>query len=385
MTDSSNIDKAVAYLGSTLKELVQAQTPSIDYTKIVDSLPKRSLSGDHIRGGIIAEFTSQGIKDLAQSTKITVSNDTVKIDNLTVDKIAGSIVVEQNIQAKNITVEGHLKAATLEVLEIKADSRIERSASLEFKKAENESLENKGLWWIGEGYAKQLVYKSNPDRFFSTENLDLNRDKHYSIAGVPVLSSVELGNTITKSNLREVGRLKGLIVDGNVIIDQYIVYNSTTNRLGIGTEEPNAALSVEEDGVEVMLGSRDQTRGIVGTYASIPFDIVTDNTSRITVQPNGDIQLGNTNQYPSKIFVHGKVSIGAKTPDERVSLQVQGPIKFDDRIHQYNSAVPNNGSYNKGDIVWNTDPRPGSYVGWVCVSAGSPGMWLPFGEIKLTP
>lgn len=39
------------------------------------------------------------------------------------------------------------------------------------------------------------------------------------------------------------------------------------------------------------------------------------------------------------------------------------------------------GSYEVGDIVWNTAPTAGGYIGWVCVAAGSPGTWKGFGAI----
>ena len=33
-------------------------------------------------------------------------------------------------------------------------------------------------------------------------------------------------------------------------------------------------------------------------------------------------------------------------------------------------------------IVWNDDPKPTSYVGWVCVREGTPGEWKAFGQIS---
>jgi hypothetical protein len=44
-------------------------------------------------------------------------------------------------------------------------------------------------------------------------------------------------------------------------------------------------------------------------------------------------------------------------------------------------AVPTTGQFNKGDICWNSDPKTSDYVGWVCVMAGDPGQWEPFGGI----
>ena len=35
----------------------------------------------------------------------------------------------------------------------------------------------------------------------------------------------------------------------------------------------------------------------------------------------------------------------------------------------------------KGDIVYNTGAAAGGKVGWVCVTAGTPGTWKAFGAI----
>jgi hypothetical protein len=45
------------------------------------------------------------------------------------------------------------------------------------------------------------------------------------------------------------------------------------------------------------------------------------------------------------------------------------------------SAPPEHGTWRVGDQVLNQQPKTGFYVGWVCVTAGSPGEWRPFGLI----
>ena len=60
-------------------------------------------------------------------------------------------------------------------------------------------------------------------------HFELNKDREYRIDGNQVLSATALGIGVVKSNLREVGRLRGLIVDGSVSLDQYVFYNNTTN------------------------------------------------------------------------------------------------------------------------------------------------------------
>ena len=48
----------------------------------------------------------------------------------------------------------------------------------------------------------------------------------------------------------------------------------------------------------------------------------------------------------------------------------------------YSDAIPTNGSYNVGDVVFFTSPTAGGYVGAVCVTAGAPGTWKNFGNIS---
>ena len=48
----------------------------------------------------------------------------------------------------------------------------------------------------------------------------------------------------------------------------------------------------------------------------------------------------------------------------------------------YGTAAPASGSYVVGDIVYNTAPASGAFIGWVCTSAGSPGTWRTFGLIS---
>jgi Pectate lyase superfamily protein len=49
---------------------------------------------------------------------------------------------------------------------------------------------------------------------------------------------------------------------------------------------------------------------------------------------------------------------------------------------QYMSAPPTSGTYKVGDLVLNNAPTAGGYIGWVCVSAGTPGIWKGFGAIQ---
>lgn len=360
----SNINNLLSALGDEINGISQRSAP--DIKEIARKMPLRSLSGDHISGGKIHNFSSTGIQDTAGKTQLIIDDSGVTVKNLLVENL------------DNLAVNGTLKAKVLEVDEIKADIKFEKNTPIVFS---GDTLDGKGILWSGKGYTKQFIFNSEPDRFFSSEHIDLARGKSITINNIKILDEKELGISVTKSNLREVGRLKGLIVDGNMSVGQFLIVDSTNGRLGLGTENPNAALSIFDDGVELILGTRDTVKSFIGTYASNALELGTDNTARIIITASGNINLGNPKIAPSQISIHGKMSIRVSTPDPEVDLHVNGPVRFCNRLQKYDSSYPTSGSYNEGDIVWNIQPRMNTYVGWICIQTGSPGIWSPFGKI----
>ena len=261
------------------------------------------------------------------------------------------------------------------------DVRIERTASLEFHADEKKGIYGKGLYWKGAGTTKQLIYRNNPDRIFTTESIDLGHDQAYNIGNIPVLSSSELGSSVTKSYLSKVGTLKELRTTGNLTVDDFIFFTSSNNRLGIGTEEPNAMLSLVSMDAEFIV-EPEGNEVKIGTYSADDIAIVTDNTSRIHVKSNGDITIGSKGNFNTNISVHGRIGVGYSTVDSDVSIVTAGPVRFQGKKQEVSAELPRAGVYQKGDIVWNEDPRPTGYVGWICIRSGTPGEWKQFGQIS---
>tara|TARA_R110000737_G_C14566619_1_gene483311 strand:+ start:47 stop:1522 length:1476 start_codon:yes stop_codon:yes gene_type:complete len=50
-------------------------------------------------------------------------------------------------------------------------------------------------------------------------------------------------------------------------------------------------------------------------------------------------------------------------------------------VRQSRTAAPTSGTWQLGDIVWSRTPAPSGTIGWVCVTAGTPGTWKTFGAI----
>ena len=225
-----------------------------------------------------------------------------------------------------------------------------------------------GLQWRKKGEAtKQLVWRDN--RFYVSDTIDLHRDASYSIDNIPVITQDSLGSTVTKSNLSTVGRLQNLQTDGDLTVDDYIFYESGTSRLGIGTEAPNGQLSVSSDEAEFVVDPDfDHLR--VGAWTTSKMSLITDNKERIVIKQHGGVEIKD------------KLGINTAYPGEDVDLEVKGDIRFNAKKFSVGDKPPTEGNFNKGDIVYNTDPAQGRFVGWVCIDSGNPGIWKGFGVIE---
>lgn len=274
-----------------------------------------------------------------------------------------------------------LEALSKLLTEVLSEGQDINTAEFPFVKISGD-INGKGIIWTGKGHNKQFLFVDGPDRFFISETLDLAKGKNISVNNINLISESELGPTVTKSNLREVGRLKGLIVDGGFTLNQYLFFDPNTDRLGIGTDQPKAALNVADMNVELVLGASEPDTGSIGTFNSANLELITDNTARISISAGGNIVLGNPAAGDIKVTVLGKLGVNVSTPDPRSALHVNGAIKFNDKLHLSGNAAPVSGGFSEGDIVWNNEPTAGRFVGWVCVKAGNPGLWNGFGRIE---
>jgi len=396
--------------------------------------------------------------------------------------------------------------------------------------------------------SNSLLYKDNPSRLLSVVDVDLLAGKNYLIDGVEVLNSTSLGGSVTSSKLTKVGILKNLQVSGSLNIADHIFYNDATDRLGVGTDAPNAAIGIAENGVELVVGSLSNGTGHIGTFSSNDLAIITDNVTRITISRTGKIVIGhpvaqnadveiqgrlfvrqlivdqadsknsplefkavsggsnygkglmfsgnntlakqfilsanpdsfystehinldNTKSYliagfpvlsinslgdsvlqssltrvgtlvgldvagtsnlantlavekgmitisngtivnaaemymgntlqnisistqnisfglkdvpTTGVVVNGTLGVGVQTVGSDVNFETSGNIRFANRLFAVGTQAPESGSFRKGDIVWNSNPVETGYVGWVCVTDGTPGIWRGFGQIGIS-
>ena len=361
MTD---IRKSLESLADAIEQIASKPAPA-------SVINDRSISGNKINGGMITNFSSAGIKDntVHNGTPVlTIEDGYIKTPEIQTNKVRNPLTVDGNL-----TVNGEITATRLHVDEISADIRHERTSPLEFK-GEGGPAIGKGLIWTGGKYTKQFVLQK--DRLLSSESLDVSQGKDYRIGNQIILSETELGSTVTKSNLRKVGQLDNLTVAGPFVLDNYVFWDTGSQRLGIGTDQPNGMLSIGSFDQEFFIDSTDERSFKLGTWTTAGLDIVTDDTARISIGPSGVISLNN------KVSVKGTLGVNVKNYSEDVDITTAGPVRFQDKKFEVADTHPNSGSYKLGDIVWNNNPQPTGHVGWVCVREGTPGVWKRFGQIS---
>jgi len=329
----------------------------------------RGLSGNKIHAGMITKFQSVGIEDLSSKKSLTVTDAGIKTPSIETNRLLSDVAVDGNLK-----VNGNITAEKLHVNEITADVRNERTSPLEFVSADNK-VYGKGLHWKTQEGTKQLIYRANPDRLWTSESLDLSDGQSYKISNTDVLSLKTLGPSVRTSSLTKVGTLNELHTQGDLSIDGYIFYNSTSESLGLGTESPNGKFSVTTlDGEFIIDIDSEGTK--IGNWTTDSLQFITDGTVRATIQPNGVVEFKN------KVVVKDKLGVGVKNVDADISIATAGPVKFQDKKFEVGAMIPKNGTYKKGDVVWNENPQPTGYAGWICIQSGTPGEWRPFGQIS---
>lgn len=350
----SDIRKSLAQLADTIEKLEQSKDKK---PEILD----RELSGNKIHGGRITHFSSQGIEDKADRTVLTVQNNGIYAKRIYVDAIQGDVCIDGNLK-----VTGKLNTHDND------SAGFNNSKTLELVDTEKNTFDE-GILWRNSKHTSQLVLKDNPHRVWTNEHIDLARGREYRIGNQTILTENAIGNSVTDSKLKTVGKLRNLSTAGSIIVGEVLRLDPENENISIGTEDPVGFVTVDSLDHKFTLDYDASWR--LGSYTSSSLSIITDDRERIAVSATGKVTVSG------KTVFENSVGIGVNNPLPDVDLTVAGAIRFADKKHEVGSSAPEQGSYTKGDIVWNTDPKPTDYVGWVCTRDGSPGEWKPFGQI----
>lgn len=283
--------------------------------------------------------------------------------------------MNENIDLKSLKIGLNALYKTVEQITSVAQSSVDQnSGSLVFS---NKDLNNIGIFWNDSSGTKKLVFDKKLNKFFSSQDFDLDFDRSYQIGGVDVLRSKDLGNSVINSNLQTLGIVKNFKTSGDFELDKSIVWNSKSKRLQIDS----AVLSISKQDTVFEIESFDNFVNI-GTKSATDLVLVTDDTARLTVSSSGVVSVGTKGSKSSQVNIYGTLGVGITNVDPRCSIDVSDPIGIQGKTIEYDYREPKDGYYKKGSIVFNSDPMPYKYIGWVCIKEGKPGIWKPFGKIE---
>lgn len=260
-----------------------------------------------------------------------IEDNTVVITNATLTNTQGSLTHTGDLTLagfakieNDLTVAGAITADTVIVKNLITESGAVEGLGSWSADTEAE-LNGKGINWTWHGGSAQLQYRTG-GRLWASTGYDTAADQSYKIDGVPVLAGTSLGDTVIHSKLKTIGTLNSLAVIGDTKLGDFVYIDSTTNRLGIGTDEPSTSVTILDNNVEIGIGSPSANTAGIGSNSSHDFTINTNKQARITVKADGEVHIGNEISKQSVLRVFGSIYVDNLVADTRVNRST--PLQF---------------------------------------------------------
>jgi hypothetical protein len=186
-------------------------------------------------------------------------------------------------------------------------------------------IDGAGLTWISNAGIIKLAYRIG-ERVWTNGDIDLDEARSYQIGNIPVLSLNELGPTVTKSNIQEIGSLHYLDVLGDAVLGNVLTVNSAIQRVGINTNNPFSALDILDNNVNIIIGSQGVNSASIGTYTTSDLNIITDDTPRISIKGTGEIIIGSAASSDANVTINGTLTVDTLVTDTRIDRY--SPLEF---------------------------------------------------------
>lgn len=303
-TDSTWLEKIEKLANQAVVRHTLQTIGSIDIGTIIHRCVDDNMA--KIRLDLLTNFASTGIDDKATACQLTIMDDATVVEN-TLTARDGNFV--ESVTVKDLSVTGS----------INSDSRCWLPLA--------NTISAKTLAKLNEDWREKLVAQVSEK--IRTDGIAFDTVK---VGEYPLVSDAGLARSITQSNLQKVGRLQELTVDGETHLNETVVV--VKKRLGVNTEQPDAALNVWDEEVSVSMGKYKHQEAYIGTNRNQALNIGIGRTPQITLGADGITSINKL----------------------RVAQYAIG----------HGTMVPGY-SGTKGDIVFNVDPLPGSAFAWVCL------------------
>ena len=252
-------------------------------------------------------------------TQLTIENGIVQVVNSVLENSTGAFS-----HSGDYAISGTLTADTIVVKNIITEDGAISDIGNWVVNTEEE-LNGQGFSWAWGTGSALLQYRTG-NKLWSNASFDLQSDQSYKIDDVPVLTASGLGDSVVHSKLRSIGTLNSLKVSGDVTLGDFFFVNSTFNKIGIGTDEPSAAITILDNNVEISIGSPDYDVAHIGTSSNHNVCIIADGRPRITATAAGEVIIGNASSRDGLLRVNGSIYVDNLIADTRVERT--SPLEF---------------------------------------------------------
>lgn len=334
-------------LGKYVKNIIDTQVTTKLVTNTVDNIIQQELAKFNVQDTVNSqtkntvsdyltkvEFPEKSINNTSINWEGFRINANMVTGQFTAIKSAGiedaSVEPQIKVDDSGLVVLHNLTAPVARLINTKIDN-ITVTKSAQFSDAE----------FTGDVTIKGTLHADN----IAGLNEVIEGKETVNINGKAVLSESRLGNTVVDSNLRKVGVLRELQVDGESLLANSL-YVSPAGRIGINTDEPTHALCLWDEEIQLIVGKQKQDVAVIGTTR----------TQNLHLQSNGKDNIVLTSNGETKI---DKPVLNNKT------------FTSSDIVPGYQGQL--------GDICWNKNPGPGKPIGWVCIGNTQ---WFKFGMIE---
>jgi hypothetical protein len=254
------------------------------------------------------DFATNGIRDISTAQQLTVMDGVVVVEH---DFVAKNVQVTQDLSINNLVVTGTINTDNRSWNELK------------------DIISQQVLTSTTEQWHQDLV-----EQVLERAKLGGISFDSVLIDNQPLIENNTLSSAVVDSHLQSTGTLKALKVSGTAQFGQTM--HVAGRRVGINTQDPEMALAVWDEEVSIIAGKLSKQQAFVGTARLQNLAIGVNRVPQIEIDADG-------------LTTIKQLRVGR----HRIS---------------HAGTVPGY-SGTRGDLVLNSDPKPGTPFAWVCLGA----------------
>lgn len=289
--DAQWLEKLEKQVSIAMIQRTSATLSSIDINSIIKERVDENVV--KFKRELLSGFSSAGIDDQATNCQLTVMD--------------GHVVVENRLTVKQVEA---VDTVTTRDLVVKGSINVDNES---WQTLAN-SITAKTIEQMDKTWRDKLVDQvkhSIKDTGIEFDTVKLGTEY--------LVRDGRLSNSIKESNLSSVGVLRDLSVEGDVHVGS--VLTATRNRVGINTREPDAALCVWDEEVQITVNKFKQQEAFIGTGRSQALNIGVNRDPQITIGTDGitavkklrvaQWRMGHATEVPNWSGVKGDIMFNA--------------------------------------------------------------------------